>query len=297
VENLKKQDEDMCRLIDTGPLSPSAYFADRMRTARHRASLSLKETALRSGISFQALSKWERGEVLRPNPKHLLSVAEALGISPPERIFDWLEESRILSSETIERAEAFIGEAKSNDRQPSSGFSTTETARNSVRFAGSGGVSPKGLSGSTLVRVIRDILDGNSDDAPFRYFGYRLMDARLRAGFALSDVESACRISKQSLSRWERGEVLRPDYTSLQRVAVFLNIVPASKAFAWIDENNQLLRERDILRSIDGVRAARSESERTPDPDADFMAPQGNNDETQQESTASKGSHAKTTRN
>ena len=103
------------------------YFGTRVRRARRRAGLTLSGLSAATGISIQALNRWELGEVRNPNGESLRKVAEAMELNPGDQIFDWLETneemvrgnliarqlgpSRTFQAFRIDAKEEFLGQA------------------------------------------------------------------------------------------------------------------------------------------------------------------------------------------
>lgn len=65
-------------------VDPMTGLPDRLRTARERAGLSLRELEVRSGIHYQSLHRYEAG-LVEPSAGKVALLARALGVSA-----DWL---------------------------------------------------------------------------------------------------------------------------------------------------------------------------------------------------------------
>src|SRR5688500_11966531 len=84
--------------IDEG----GAAFGERLRRLRVAAGLSQEALAERSGLSAQAIGALETGKRRRPYPHTVAALADALGLSEPERVA--LAEARVsaVSGETAQ---------------------------------------------------------------------------------------------------------------------------------------------------------------------------------------------------
>lgn len=60
-------------------------LADRVRSARRRASISQTELARRIGVSASAVAQWEHPSGTQPSLQSLIRILEITGVSP-----DWL---------------------------------------------------------------------------------------------------------------------------------------------------------------------------------------------------------------
>ncbi len=69
-------------------LADTVTLADRLRLARQRTGLSVRELGKAVGVSHSVVSIVERGEQ-RPTAEYLLDVAEPLGLDPLELLRDW----------------------------------------------------------------------------------------------------------------------------------------------------------------------------------------------------------------
>lgn len=58
-----------------------ADFASRLRKARSKARLSLRQLEWQSGVGRGLLSRYESGDVRHPRTQNVKRIAEALGVS------------------------------------------------------------------------------------------------------------------------------------------------------------------------------------------------------------------------
>lgn len=57
-------------------------FGERLRLAREGAGMSLEKLAAKAGCSKQVISKWENGQVTRPDYITLRKICSALKVEP-----------------------------------------------------------------------------------------------------------------------------------------------------------------------------------------------------------------------
>jgi len=85
--------------------------------------------------------------------------------------------------------------------------------------------------------------------------GERLKEARLSKGFTLEELAKKVRTSKQTISRYEKGEIKNIPYEKIETIAIVLGIDPYS-LFTWeqatnslensINQNNSIVMLNDV---------------------------------------------------
>lgn len=195
----------------------------RIRARREARGLTQNALGKRLGVTFQTVSKWERGET-SPEISLLAPLAEALGVS-----VDWLLGGQL--AEFVGRCHLFAGLAQSELRSVVALFSPLEVRSGGLVFEEGPGPNPGGLyivaEGRVELRKAGRVLGSLAPGEIFSDYSFLDGGPCITRAVAMED----CVLYHLPRSDFERFGRTDPETT----VRILLNEL--RRAAAWFREN------------------------------------------------------------